>query len=159
MASPCVWGREGHRTQLLLSLLLWSVGDTRLAFPQSSFLPSFKKKSIYCLLIGTVWIYWRRKQQPTPVLLPENSVEGGAWWAAVHQVAQSRTRLSGFAGVCVVVVWLLSFATRFLRPWGFQARTLEWAATSSRSALQPSLLSGAAPCILGCLAAFLAATC
>ena len=23
----------------------------------------------------------------------ENSVDGGAWWAAVHRVAQSRTRL------------------------------------------------------------------
>ena len=70
MASPCVWGREGHITQLLLSLLLRGMGATRLAFPQSSFLPSFKKKSIYCLFIWTVCIYWRRKRQPTPVILP-----------------------------------------------------------------------------------------
>ena len=33
---------------------------------------------------------------PTPVPLPGNSVDGGACWAAVHGVAQSRTRLSDF---------------------------------------------------------------
>ena len=26
----------------------------------------------------------------------ENSMDGGAWWATVHGVAKSRTRLSGF---------------------------------------------------------------
>ena len=26
----------------------------------------------------------------------ENPMDGGAWWAAVHEVAQSRTRLSDF---------------------------------------------------------------
>ena len=30
---------------------------------------------------------------PTPVLLLENPMDGGAWWAAVYGVAQSRTRL------------------------------------------------------------------
>ena len=33
---------------------------------------------------------------PTPVLLPGNPMNGGAWWAAVHGVAKSRTRLSDF---------------------------------------------------------------
>ena len=37
----------------------------------------------------------RRQWQPTPVLLPGKSLEdprdGGAWWAAVYGVAQSRT--------------------------------------------------------------------
>ena len=33
---------------------------------------------------------------PTPVLLPGKSQDGGAWWAAVHEVAKSRTRLSDF---------------------------------------------------------------
>ena len=33
---------------------------------------------------------------PTPVLLPGKSHGGGAWWAAVHGVAKSRTRLSNF---------------------------------------------------------------
>ena len=33
---------------------------------------------------------------PTPALLPENPMDGGAWWAAVHGVAESRARLSDF---------------------------------------------------------------
>ena len=36
---------------------------------------------------------WRRKWQPTPVFLPGESQDGGAWWAAVYEVAQSRTQL------------------------------------------------------------------
>ena len=36
-------------------------------------------------------IPWR-KWQPTPVCL-ENPMDRGAWWATVHGVAQSRTRL------------------------------------------------------------------
>ena len=39
---------------------------------------------------------WRRKWQPTPVPLSGKSHGGGAWWAAVHGVAKSRTRLSDF---------------------------------------------------------------
>ena len=38
-------------------------------------------------------IYWRRKWQPTPVFLPGESQDRGAWLAAVYGVAQSRTRL------------------------------------------------------------------
>ena len=34
--------------------------------------------------------------QPTPVLLPGKSHDGGAWWAAVHGVAKSQTGLSDF---------------------------------------------------------------
>ena len=37
--------------------------------------------------------YWRRQWYPTPVLLPGNSQDGGAWWAAVHGVQKSRTDL------------------------------------------------------------------
>ena len=33
---------------------------------------------------------------PTPALLPGKSMGGGAWWAAVHGVAKSWTRLSDF---------------------------------------------------------------
>ena len=36
---------------------------------------------------------WRRKWQPTPVFLPGESRDGGAWWAAIYGVSQSRTRL------------------------------------------------------------------
>ena len=31
-----------------------------------------------------------------PVLLPGKSMDGGAWWAAVHGVTKSQTRLSDF---------------------------------------------------------------
>ena len=33
---------------------------------------------------------WRRQWHPTPVLLSGKSMDGGAWWAAVHGVAKSR---------------------------------------------------------------------
>ena len=33
---------------------------------------------------------------PTSVLFLENPMGGGAWWAAVHGVVKSRTRLSDF---------------------------------------------------------------
>ena len=39
------------------------------------------------------FMHWRRKWQPTPVFLPGESQDRGAWWAAVYGVAQSRTRL------------------------------------------------------------------
>ena len=34
-------------------------------------------------------IPWRRAWQPTPVFLPENPVDRGAWQATVHGVAES----------------------------------------------------------------------
>ena len=37
-----------------------------------------------------------RQWHPTPVLCPENPMDGGAWWAAVHGVTKSQTRLSDF---------------------------------------------------------------
>ena len=33
-------------------------------------------------------IPWRRTWQPTPVFLPGESMERGAWWATVHEVAK-----------------------------------------------------------------------
>ena len=42
-------------------------------------------------------LYLVHKQwQPIPVLLPGNPMDGGAWWAEVHGVVKSRTRLSDF---------------------------------------------------------------
>ena len=38
----------------------------------------------------------RRRWHPTPLLLLENPMDGGAWCAAVHEVARSRTRLNDF---------------------------------------------------------------
>ena len=48
------------------------------------------------------FMHWRRKWQPTPVFLPENPRDGGAWWAAIYGVTQSRTRLK----------WLSSSSSR-----------------------------------------------
>ena len=39
------------------------------------------------------FMHWRRQWQPTPVFLPGESRDGGAWWAAVYGVAQSQIRL------------------------------------------------------------------
>ena len=39
------------------------------------------------------FMHWKRKWQPTPVFLPGESRDGGAWWAAIYGVAQSRTQL------------------------------------------------------------------
>ena len=35
----------------------------------------------------------------------ENPMDGGAWWAAVHGVAKSRTRLSDFLSLFTFVHW------------------------------------------------------
>ena len=49
---------------------------------------------------STVWLYqvrnipWTREWLPTPVFLPGNSMDRGAWWAAVQGVAKSWTQLS-----------------------------------------------------------------
>ena len=36
---------------------------------------------------------WRGAWQPTPVFLPGESLDGGAWRAVVHRVAKSQTQL------------------------------------------------------------------
>ena len=38
-------------------------------------------------------IPWRRARQPTPVILPGESMERRAWWATVHRVTKSWTWL------------------------------------------------------------------
>ena len=43
------------------------------------------------------FMHWRRKWQPTPVLLPGESQGWGAWWAAIYGVAQSQTQLKWFS--------------------------------------------------------------
>ena len=62
-------------------------------------------QSMGSLRVGHDWVtslslfpftHWRRKWRPTPVFLPRESQgrgSGGAWWASVYGVAQSRTRL------------------------------------------------------------------
>ena len=41
-------------------------------------------------------VYRRRQWHPAPVLLPGKSHGRRSWWAAVHGVAKSQTRLSDF---------------------------------------------------------------
>ena len=43
------------------------------------------------LWVGT--IPWRREWQPTLVFLLENPMDRGAWWAAVHNIAESQKQL------------------------------------------------------------------
>ena len=42
---------------------------------------------------GVRKIPWRRAWQPTPVFLPGESMDRGAWQATVHRVSQSHTGL------------------------------------------------------------------
>ena len=54
------------------------------------------------------FMHWRRKWQPIPVFLPGESKDGGAWWAAIYGVAQSRTQLkqlssSSSSNSCLVI--------------------------------------------------------
>ena len=94
-------------------------------------------------------VSWRRKWQPTPVFCLENPVDRGAWWAAVHGVAQSRTRLKQLFsmhactgeenGNPLQYSWLENHRDR--RTWrvavcGLQSQTwLKWLSSSSSSSI------------------------
>ena len=61
------------------------------------------------------FMHWRRKWQPTPVFLPGESQDSGAWWAAISGVAQSRTRLrrlSSSSSSIMPVMMISSFLTK-----------------------------------------------
>ena len=49
----------------------------------------------FYFILGTL-IYGEVNGTPLQYSCLENPMDGGAWWAAVHGVARSRTRLSGF---------------------------------------------------------------
>ena len=49
------------------------------------------------------FMHWRRKWQPTPVFLPGDPRDGGAWQAAIYGVAQSRTRLKRLSSSSSIV--------------------------------------------------------
>ena len=71
-------------------------------------------QSIGLLRVGHDWttslslftfMHWRRKWQPTPVLeCLENPRDGGAWWAAVYGVSQSRTWLKWLSSSRIVLM-------------------------------------------------------
>ena len=61
----------------------------------------FKREEIYVyLLIG------EGNGTPLQYSCLENPMDGGAWWAAVHGVTKSRTRLSDFA-FTFTYLWLI----------------------------------------------------
>ena len=75
-------------------------------------------KSMGLLRVGHGWetslslftfMHWRRKWKPIPVFLLENPRDGGAWWAAVYGVTQSRTRLSDLAAAAAAAMLLFIF--------------------------------------------------
>ena len=51
------------------------------------------------------FMHWRRKWQPTQCSCLENPKDGGAWWAAIYGVAQSRTRLKRLSSSSSSSTW------------------------------------------------------
>ena len=50
---------------------------------------------------------------PLQYSYPENPMDGGAWWATVHGVAESQTQLSDFTHFCVFLLPLLNIFCPF----------------------------------------------
>ena len=69
------------------SVLAWRI----LGMGEPGGLPSMGSHGVGLSLFA--FKYWRRKWQPTQWSCLENPGDGGAWWAVVYGVAQSRTRL------------------------------------------------------------------
>ena len=51
------------------------------------------------------FMHWRRKWQPTQCSCLENPRDGGAWWAVVYGVTQSRIRLKWLSSSSNCVTW------------------------------------------------------
>ena len=102
------WTSGSSRFTYCWSLAWRILSITLLACEMSKLREMVKDSEAWCAVVhgvtrvGHDWatslslftcMHWRRKWQPTPEFLLENPREGGAWWAAVYGVAQSRTRL------------------------------------------------------------------
>ena len=67
-----------------------------------AFLPGFLWPIILTCLVNSPYLVYFRilsgegNDNPLQYSCLENPMDGGAWWAAVHGVAKSRTRLSDF---------------------------------------------------------------
>ena len=60
-------------------------------------------------------IPWRKAWQSTPVFLPGDSMDCGAWWAIVHRITKSQIELKWLSihYFMIVIVYIL-----FLSRWG-----------------------------------------
>ena len=71
---------------------MWRISP--IYFLQMSHIRKAVTTHFYIYLFDCPWAFLRRRKwQPTPVSLPGESQDGGAWWAAVYAVTQSRTWL------------------------------------------------------------------
>ena len=100
------------------------------------------------------FMHWRRKWHPLQCSCLENPRDGGAWWAAVYGIAQSRTRLKRLGSSSLnkapqecrqLLLASRSVVSDSVRPHRrqptrlpvpgiLQARTLEWVAISLSNA-------------------------
>ena len=87
-----------------------------------------RMQSMGSLRVGHNWVtslslftflHWRRKWQPTPVFLPGNPRDGGAWWAVVYGVAQSGHEWSDLAAAAAarLVMAFLPRSKHLLTSW------------------------------------------
>ena len=86
LAWKILWTEEPSRLQ--------SMGSQRVGYDWATSLSLF------------TFMHWRRKCQPTQCSCLENPRDGGAWWAAVHWVAQSQTRLKRLSSSSSRIVWM-----------------------------------------------------
>ena len=81
---------------------IWKTQQWSQEWKGSVFIPIAKKGdakecSSYHTIALISHAIWRRKWHPLQYSCLKNSMDGGDWWATVHGVAKSRTRLSDFA--------------------------------------------------------------
>ena len=88
MTSYCREGNGTHSSTLAWKIL-WTEEPGRLQSMESRRVGHDWATSLSL----STFMHWRRKWQPTPVFFLENPRDGGAWWAAIYEVAQSRAQL------------------------------------------------------------------
>ena len=77
------------------------------------------------------FMYWRRKWQPTPVFLPGEHKDGGAWWAAIYGVTQAWTQLkwlssSSSKGIKASILWPSDALEKTLMLRKIEGRRKKW---------------------------------
>ena len=93
------WAHIIHPTRFLVEAL--SRGPPGQCFSFSSqpdFSPPLRGWPMRAQILASIMPSMQKEMAPTPVFLPGESQDGGAWWAAVYGVTQSRTRLKRLSG-------------------------------------------------------------